>query len=80
MNYRTLGQTGLKVSEISFGAWAIGGTSEAAGMTGYAADHLALLLRREVLLGERKGRDWFVEPNSLLQYVNAKPKPGPKRS
>src|SRR2546421_8583533 len=31
MNYRTLGQTGLKVSEISFGAWAIGGTSEAAG-------------------------------------------------
>lgn len=31
MNYKTLGQTGLKVSEISFGAWAIGGTSEAAG-------------------------------------------------
>jgi aryl-alcohol dehydrogenase-like predicted oxidoreductase len=31
MQYRTLGQTGLKVSEISFGAWAIGGTSEAAG-------------------------------------------------
>ena len=31
MNYRTLGQTGLKVSEISFGAWAIGGASEAAG-------------------------------------------------
>src|SRR3989454_4932599 len=31
MNYRNLGQTGLKVSEISFGAWAIGGTSEAAG-------------------------------------------------
>jgi aryl-alcohol dehydrogenase-like predicted oxidoreductase len=31
MNYRALGQTGLKVSEISFGSWAIGGTSEAAG-------------------------------------------------
>ncbi len=26
MNYRTLGKTGWKVSEISFGAWAIGGT------------------------------------------------------
>ena len=26
MNYRTLGRTGWKVSEISFGAWAIGGT------------------------------------------------------
>src|SRR5438270_3060650 len=26
MKYRELGRTGLKVSEISFGAWAIGGT------------------------------------------------------
>ena len=25
MNYRVLGRTGWKVSEISFGAWAIGG-------------------------------------------------------
>jgi len=25
MNYRTLGRTGWNVSEISFGAWAIGG-------------------------------------------------------
>lgn len=31
MQYRTLGSTGLKVSEIGFGAWAIGGASEAAG-------------------------------------------------
>jgi len=27
MNYRTLGRTGLRVSEIGFGSWAIGGTS-----------------------------------------------------
>ena len=27
MNYRTLGQTGAKVSEIGFGAWAIGGNA-----------------------------------------------------
>ena len=26
MNYRELGRTGWKVSDISFGAWAIGGT------------------------------------------------------
>lgn len=25
MNYRTLGRTGWKISEVSFGAWAIGG-------------------------------------------------------
>lgn len=31
MQYRTLGSTGLRVSEIGFGAWAIGGRSEAAG-------------------------------------------------
>src|SRR5437016_13212980 len=32
MNDRILGKTGAKVSEIGFGAWAIGGTSEAAGV------------------------------------------------
>ena len=26
MKYRTLGKTGMKISEVSFGAWAIGGT------------------------------------------------------
>ncbi len=31
MKYRTLGATGLQVSEIGFGSWAIGGTSEDAG-------------------------------------------------
>ena len=32
MNYRILGKTGAKVSEIGFGAWAIGGSSVAAGV------------------------------------------------
>ncbi len=27
MNYRTLGRTGLQISEIGFGAWGIGKTS-----------------------------------------------------
>lgn len=31
MNYRALGSTGLQVSEVGFGSWAIGGTSEDAG-------------------------------------------------
>ncbi len=34
MEYRTLGKTGLKVSEVGFGAWGIGGYSERTG-TGY---------------------------------------------
>ncbi len=32
MKYRMLGSTGLSVSEIGFGAWAIGGISEAGGV------------------------------------------------
>lgn len=31
MHYRSLGRTGLTVSEIGFGAWAIGGPAEASG-------------------------------------------------
>lgn len=32
MLYRDLGKTGIKVSEVGFGAWAIGGSSEVAGV------------------------------------------------
>jgi aryl-alcohol dehydrogenase-like predicted oxidoreductase len=32
MNYRTLGRCGISVSEIGFGAWAIGGPSQSAGI------------------------------------------------
>ncbi len=32
MNYRILGQCGVKVSEVGFGAWAIGGPSQSAGI------------------------------------------------
>jgi len=31
MQYRTLGNTGIRVSEIGFGGWAIGGSAEASG-------------------------------------------------
>src|SRR5687767_3847599 len=31
MHYRKLGNTGITVSEIGFGAWAIGGRADAAG-------------------------------------------------
>ena len=32
MRYRQLGRTGLSVSEIGFGSWAIGGPFEIAGV------------------------------------------------
>lgn len=47
MQYRQIGRTGLKVSEIGFGAWAIGG-----GMWGKSDDTISLAaLRRALDLG-----------------------------
>ncbi len=43
MNYRTLGRTGWKISEISFGAWAIGGAwGDVSDAESLAALHAAL--------------------------------------
>ncbi len=43
MNYRTLGRTGYKISEISFGAWAIGGSwGDVSDRESLAALHAAL--------------------------------------
>jgi len=43
MNYRTLGRTGWKISEISFGAWAIGGSwGDVSDAESMAALHAAL--------------------------------------
>jgi aryl-alcohol dehydrogenase-like predicted oxidoreductase len=46
MQYRTLGRTGLRVSEIGFGAWAIGGGFEIAGSgIGYGPTDDAVSIR-----------------------------------
>ena len=47
MNYRTLGRTGLKVSEIGFGAWGLG----AKQWVGAADDESARALHRAIDLG-----------------------------
>jgi aryl-alcohol dehydrogenase-like predicted oxidoreductase len=47
MNYRTLGQTGLKVSEIGYGAWGIGKS----GWIGASDDESLKALHRSVDLG-----------------------------
>lgn len=55
MQYRILGRTGIRVSEIGFGAWAIGGTAEASGMPlgwGHSSDDESLAaIRRARELG-----------------------------
>src|SRR5215207_9132693 len=47
MEYRTLGRTGLPVSEIGFGAWGIGGD----GWIGAEEDESVRALRRALDLG-----------------------------
>lgn len=55
MNYRTLGTTGLQVSEIGFGGWAIGGATEAGGVPigwgGTTDDESLAAIRRARELG-----------------------------
>ncbi|MFN3485481.1 MAG: aldo/keto reductase, partial [Planctomycetota bacterium] len=47
MNYRTLGRTGLRVSEIGFGAWGIGGKQ----WLGASDDESERALERAIDLG-----------------------------
>ena len=53
-------------------------TSEASEFTGYTQDHIGLMLRRGLIAGEKKGRDWFVDATSLYDYVKKNPRPGRK--
>jgi excisionase family DNA binding protein len=53
-------------------------TREAAEITGYAQDHVALLLRKGVLRGKKPARDWLVEKASLYEYLKQPPRRGRK--
>lgn len=47
MNYRKLGNTGLVISEIGFGAWGIGGVIKDARAYGHTDDNVSLLALRK---------------------------------
>ena len=55
-------------------------TVEAARLTGYTPDHIGLLLRKKVLMGEKRGRDWFVKLESIKTYLASSPKAGRPKS
>jgi aryl-alcohol dehydrogenase-like predicted oxidoreductase len=51
MEYRTFGNSGLKVSTIGFGTWPIGGTATADGYGGVDDDEAIAAIRRGIELG-----------------------------
>jgi hypothetical protein len=53
-------------------------TPEAAERSGFTRTYLALLLRKNILEGFRRGRDWYVYVDSLEQFLASPRKPGPK--
>jgi hypothetical protein len=52
--------------------------AEAAKRSGYTARHVQYLLKQGLLKGRKPARDWFVDSQSLTEYLRNKPKPGPK--
>jgi len=55
-------------------------TIEAAQLLKCSPDHVGLLLRRGVLKGVKKGRDWLVFQDEVEQYIVNRPRPGKKPS
>ncbi len=53
-------------------------STKAAELAEYSRDHIGLLLRRKLIIGEKIGRDWMVSAKSLHDYIKKNPKPGPK--
>lgn len=44
-------------------------TSEAADLMGATADYVRKAIKRKLLRGTKRGRDWFIDRESVLAYV-----------
>jgi len=55
-------------------------TAEAAKLTGYDRDHIGHVIRDGKVKALKRGRDWFLSAQSLLEYVETNPRPGRKRN
>ena len=54
------------MSELVAQGWV--NTREAAELTGYTADYVRQLIKREHIMAQKVGRDWYVSLSSLLAY------------
>jgi excisionase family DNA binding protein len=44
-------------------------TAEAAELTGYNLEYIRQMIRRRVIVAEKKGRDWWVDRASIEAYA-----------
>ena len=51
---------------------------EAAELSGLSHSHLRLLVRNGEIWGQKMGRDWFTNEQSIKEYLDRDRKPGPK--
>ena len=54
-------------------------TTEAAGMTGYTAEYFCKAMKRGLLHGQKRGRDWFLSKGEVLAYAEEMKKLGPAK-
>ena len=54
-------------------------TAEAAEMTGYTADYFRKAIKRGILHGQKRGRDWFLSKKEVLAYAEEMKDLGPDK-
>ncbi len=52
--------------------------TEAAEMSGLTPSYIRRLLRNEVIVGKKIGRDWFTTEEAVRNYLEQERRPGPK--
>jgi excisionase family DNA binding protein len=53
-------------------------TKEAAKALGVTPQHMAYLLRKGIVKGQKIGRDWLTTRVAVRNYLEHRPKPGPQ--
>ncbi len=54
-------------------------TQEAAELTGYNLEYVRQMIRRGMIVAEKKGRDWWVDKASIETYADAMKRLGPAK-
>ena len=53
-------------------------TREAANISGFSQEHIALLIRKGELWGKKIGRNWVTSEKAIRKYLTRDRRPGPK--